>query len=186
MTILAYRCCTPVIWFLLTTLPYLLPEDRELFLISELHTIKNFFSLFRQRAANFQISTIWVNALHWHMQNNFCSSKNRIARQYCISLEKQNYNDVGTPLDFCPGNDIRITTLLPGRKNDVENRTLYQREFLILVTTLETQRCDNVVTTLSDVATKIQSKPNVVTTSCASWVCEIDTKTSFLVNFAFA
>ena len=33
----------------------------------------------------------------------------------------------------------------------------------------ETQRCDNVTTTLSDVATKIQSKPNVVTTSCASW-----------------
>ena len=36
--------------------------------------------------------------------------------------------------------------------------------------TSETQCCDNVVTTLSDVATKIQPKPNVVTTSCASWV----------------
>ena len=35
--------------------------------------------------------------------------------------------------------------------------------------TSETQRCDNVVTTLSDVAAKIQPKPNVVTTSCASW-----------------
>ena len=33
----------------------------------------------------------------------------------------------------------------------------------------ETQRCDNVMTMLSDVATKIQPKPNVVTTSCASW-----------------
>ena len=35
--------------------------------------------------------------------------------------------------------------------------------------TSETQCCDNVVTTLSDVATKIQPKPNVATTSCASW-----------------
>ena len=35
--------------------------------------------------------------------------------------------------------------------------------------TSETQCCDNVVTTLSDVATKIQRKPNVATTSCASW-----------------
>ena len=41
---------------------------------------------------------------------------------------------------------------------------------MVVVTTSETQRCDNVVTTLFDVATKIQSKPNVVTTSCASWV----------------
>ena len=41
---------------------------------------------------------------------------------------------------------------------------------MVVVTTSETQRCDNVVTTLSDVATKIQPKPNVVTTSCASWV----------------
>ena len=36
--------------------------------------------------------------------------------------------------------------------------------------TSETQCCDNVMTTLSDVATKIQPKPNVATTSCASWV----------------
>ena len=41
---------------------------------------------------------------------------------------------------------------------------------MVAVTTSETQRCDNVVTTLSDVATKKQPKPNVVTTSCASWV----------------
>ena len=36
--------------------------------------------------------------------------------------------------------------------------------------TSEAQCCDNVVTTLSDVATKIQPKPNVATTLCASWV----------------
>ena len=42
--------------------------------------------------------------------------------------------------------------------------------------TPESQRCCNVntrseiVTTLSDVVTKIQPKPNVATTSCASWV----------------
>ena len=41
---------------------------------------------------------------------------------------------------------------------------------MVVVTTSETERCDNVATTLSDVATKIQPKPNVVTTSCASWV----------------
>ena len=35
--------------------------------------------------------------------------------------------------------------------------------------TSETQCRDNVVKTLSDVATNIQPKPNVATTSCASW-----------------
>ena len=35
--------------------------------------------------------------------------------------------------------------------------------------TSEAQLCDNVVTTLSDVATKIQPKPNLATTSRASW-----------------
>ena len=34
---------------------------------------------------------------------------------------------------------------------------------------LDTQRCDNIVTTLSDVATKMQPKPDVVTSSCTSW-----------------
>ena len=35
---------------------------------------------------------------------------------------------------------------------------------------METQRYDNIVTALSDVATKIQPKPNVVTTSYDGWV----------------
>ena len=35
--------------------------------------------------------------------------------------------------------------------------------------TSETQCCDNVVTTLPDIATKIQPKLNVATMSCASW-----------------
>ena len=40
---------------------------------------------------------------------------------------------------------------------------------MVVVTTSETHHCENVVTTLSDVATKIQPRPNVVTKSCASW-----------------
>ena len=136
-----------------------------------------FIWLFRQQAANFQISTIWANALHWHIQNKFCLSKNGIARQYCISLEKENYNDIGTPLDFrqrkttsesrrcCNVNTKSVNrrrkrnvpTLVFGRNNHVGKTTLWQL-------------CDKVVTTLSDVATKMQPKPNVVTTSCASWV----------------
>ena len=35
-----------------------------------------------------------------------------MARQYYISLEKENYNDIGTPLEFLQENNIRITTLL--------------------------------------------------------------------------
>ena len=35
--------------------------------------------------------------------------------------------------------------------------------------TWETQCCANVVTTLSDVAKKVQPKPNIATTSCANW-----------------
>ena len=48
--------------------------------------------------------------------------------------------------------------------------------------TPETQRCDNVVTTLYEVATKIQTKPNVVTTSCASWDFTGQTHTGGLLN----
>ena len=95
-----------------TNIPNLPPEHRKLFQISELHKIKNPFSLFRQWAAKFQISTICAKALHWHIQNKFCLSNNGFARQYCISLEKENYNDIGTPLEFCQENDNRITTLL--------------------------------------------------------------------------
>ena len=36
--------------------------------------------------------------------------------------------------------------------------------------TLERQRCDNIASTFSDVATKRQPKTNVATTSCTSWV----------------
>ena len=41
----------------------------------------------------------------------FCLSKNGIARQHGISLEKENYNDIGTALDFRQEKDIRVTTL---------------------------------------------------------------------------
>ena len=43
---------------------------------------------------------------------NFVDQKNGIAKQYCIFLEKVNYNDIGIPLDFCQENDTRITKLL--------------------------------------------------------------------------
>ena len=46
------------------------------------------------------------------MQNKFCLSKKGITKQNDISLEKENYNDIGTPLEFLQENDIRITTLL--------------------------------------------------------------------------
>ena len=64
-----------------TTLRNLLPENRQLFLISELHKIKNPFSLFRQRAENFPVErTLYIDAYR------LCLSKNGIARQYCVSL----------------------------------------------------------------------------------------------------
>ena len=134
------------------TLPNFPPKNWELFLISELHEIKNPFCLFRQQAADFQISTIWVNVLHWYIQNKFCLSKNGIARQYCISLEKENYNDIGTHLDYrrkttsesrryCNVNTMSenrrrkhnvVTTLVFDCSNDVGNTTLWQR-------------CDNII-----------------------------------------
>ena len=46
------------------------------------------------------------------MQNKSCLSKIEVTRQYCISLDKEIYNDIGTPLEFRQENDIRITTLL--------------------------------------------------------------------------
>ena len=104
------------------TLPNLPPENRELLLIRILHKIKNPFSLFRQRAANFQISTIWANSFYWHIQNKLWLSKNGIAKQYCVSLVKENYNDIGAPLDFRQENDFRITILLVGKPTSKTER----------------------------------------------------------------
>ena len=92
------------------------------------------------------------------MQSKFCSSKNGITRHYCISLDKEiiilEYLQIF----------VRKTTLESCRCCNVNARSENR------VTTSEIQRCDNVVTTFSDVTTKIQPKLNVVTTSCASWV----------------
>ena len=57
------------------------------------------------------------------MQNKFRLSKIGMARQYCISLENKNYNDIGTPLEFRQDHDV-AATLMSGRKTDVENTTL--------------------------------------------------------------
>ena len=59
-----------------------------------------------------------------------------MTRQYCISLEKENYNDNGTPLEFrrCCNVNFRsenrrrkhdvVTTLVFGHSNDVGHTTL--------------------------------------------------------------
>ena len=81
MAIVAYRYIPPCFdsrygesnWT--TILPNLPPENRELFLINELHKIKNPFSLFRQQDADFQISNIWANALHCTYRINFVYQK---------------------------------------------------------------------------------------------------------------
>ena len=44
-----------------------------------------------------------------------------------MSLERENYNDIGTPLDFQYQNHDRAATLIPDRKTDVKNTTLQQR-----------------------------------------------------------
>ena len=61
----------------------------------------------------------------------FCLSQNGIAREYGISLEKENYNDIGTALDFLQEKDIRVTTL-------------QQRQCQAGKPTSKTQRCNNV------------------------------------------
>ena len=62
------------------------------------------------------------------MQNKFFLSKIGMARQYCVSLEKENYNDIGTPPEFRQENRRRkhdvVTTLVFCRSNDVGNTTL--------------------------------------------------------------
>ena len=81
------------------------------------------------------------------MQNKFCLSKIGMARQYCISLENKNYNDIGTLLEFRQGNNIRITTLL-------------QRWCQVRKRTSKTQQCKNV----SFSSYYWRQKHNVVTT----------------------
>ena len=83
-----------------------------------------------------------------------CLSKNGFARHYCIPLEKENYNDIGTPLDFRQENDIRITTL-PHTRSENRHR---KHSIITLVFGLSddvgTQRCDNVIQRSDQITTK--------------------------------
>ena len=81
------------------------------------------------------------------MQNKFYLSKIGMTRQYCISLEKENYNDIGTPLEFRQENDIRIATLLQRQclVGKPTSKTLAFRRSNDDGSTTLWQRCDNVI-----------------------------------------
>ena len=78
-------------------------------------------SLFSVQATRCRFSNIQHLSKRFalYIQNKFCLSKNGIARQYWISLEKENDNDIGTHLDFRQEGDIRITTSKTQRCNNV-------------------------------------------------------------------
>ena len=96
-------------------------------------------------------------------------SKNGIAGQYCISSEKENYNDIGTSLDFREENDFRITTLLqryyqigkPTSKHNVVTTLVFGRSNNVGNTML-CQRCDSVIQRRDQNTTKIQRRYNVM------------------------
>ena len=104
MTIVAYRCYTPVFDSRYgesnetTTLPSLPPENRELFLMSE----QDQKFLFSVQATSCKFSNI-----HYLSERFALELQGNIAY-----LWKNKINDIGTPLDFCQEKNIRITTLL--------------------------------------------------------------------------
>ena len=100
MTIVAYKYYSPVFSFPLQRkqlnhdpTEFTARENSELFLISELHKIKNPFSLFRQRTANRQITTIWAKVSIDTYRINFFYQKmelqgNIASLQYCLWKQK--------------------------------------------------------------------------------------------------
>ena len=108
-----------------TTLSNLPPENRELYMTSELHKIKNPFSLFRQRAANCPIErTLWIDA--YRINYVYSEIESNIAylwgKKIIMILEQ---------IRFLSGKRLQnhdvAATLTPGRKSNVENTTLQQR-----------------------------------------------------------
>ena len=141
------RVLIPATEKVIKPLPYWIYRQKtELFLISELHKIKNSFSPFRQRAGNFQVSTIWANALHWHMQINFVYQKMELQgnisylwkKKVIMIMEHQQIfvrNTTSESRCCCNVNarsenrrrKRNVVTLVFGRSNDVGNTTLWQR-----------------------------------------------------------
>ena len=81
-------------------------------MISELHKIKIPFLCSDNELQIFKYPPLERTRCISKYRITFFLSKNGIARQYCISLEKENYSDIGTTLDFRQENGIRITMLL--------------------------------------------------------------------------
>ena len=83
-------------------------------------------------------------------------------------MGKQNYNDIGAPLDFRRENDFKITTLLQrytrsesrSRKHIVATTLVFGRSNDIRSTTLS-QSCDNVIRHRDQKTTKTQLCYNV-------------------------
>ena len=128
--IVAYMCYTSVFWFALrrkslnTTLPNLPPENRELFLISELHKIKNSFSLFIQRAPDFPIErTLCIYAYRRNYVYQKMDSQGNIAylwqNKIIMILETFRFSS-GKPIQ----NQDVATMLIPCRKASVEETML--------------------------------------------------------------
>ena len=68
---------------------------------------------------------------------------------------EDNYNDIGTPLDFRQENDIRITTLPHTRsENPHRKHSIITTLVFGLSDDVGTQRCDNVIQRSDQITTK--------------------------------
>ena len=143
-----------------------------MFLISELHKIKNLFSLFRQRAANFPIERmLCIDAYRINYVYQKMESQGNIAylweHKIIMILEhlyifvkkttskSRRSRNVNTRSQSQHRKHNVVTTLVFGRSNDVRNTTFWQR-------------CDNVIRRRDQKTTK--------TKRCYNVVCQLGSK----------
>ena len=109
ITIKAYRNNTHVFWF--PPWRKLLNHDPTEFTARKQGAVSDQWTTQDQKSF-FSVQETSCNFSNIQYLNERFPSYNGTARQYCICLEKLNYNDTGTALDFRQENDFRITTLL--------------------------------------------------------------------------
>ena len=117
-------------------------------MISELHKIKNPFSLFRERVANFPIErTLWIDVYRVNYVYQKMETQGNIAyiweNEIIMILERAFRFSSGKRLQ---NHDFAVT-LIPGRKTDVGN-------------TMLRQRCDNAIRRRGKKTTKTKALKN--------------------------
>ena len=175
ITIVAYRYYTPVFWFPLRRKK--LSHDPTEFTASKQVAVLDQWTLQDQKPLfSVQTTSCKFSNIHQLSERFALTHINSVYQKWNCMAMLHIFGEIKlwwywNSFRFSSGKRLHnhdvAATLTPGRKANVKNTTLWLH-------------CENM---LSDVTTKKQQKPNVVTTLCASWVAAWLAASRFVQNY---